>query len=128
MRYAIDAIVNRLLAALAGLWLVASGVLGAQHEARVAHAFDRFGTAFHAAGLVGDHTSRDSDIHAAGTRDHDACGIATTLHQAARPSPAHVRVARLPAIDFVARTDARAVATARVVYRLAPKTSPPASA
>jgi hypothetical protein len=119
--------VKRLLAALAGLWLVASGVLGARHEAQVAHAFDRYGVAFHAAGLVGDHTSRDSDIHAAGARDHDACGIATTLHQATRPSPAHVRVAPVPAIEFVSRTDARAAATARVVYRLAPKTSPPAS-
>jgi hypothetical protein len=119
--------VNRLLAALAGLWLVASGVLGARHEAEVAHVFDQAGVAFHAAGMIGDHTSNHSDVHSSdGSRDHDACGIETTLHQAARPSSPPPRVVDAPAIAVVvARAPARVALADTLVYRLAPKTSPP---
>jgi hypothetical protein len=118
----------RVLATLAGVWLVAFGVLGARHEAQVAHHIDvRSGRAIHATSLVGDHTSRHSDVHARVVgSDADACELLTVLHQAASAAFSAPTLACRP---HDGRTVACAVSyeavASRRVYRLAPKTSPP---
>jgi hypothetical protein len=114
---------------VAGVWLLLSGVLGRSHEAQVAHVVDpHTGELHHATGLVGNHTGTHSDYHAASDRDSDteACPIVAALHQAVDPSVAHP-------VALIAPTQARALpitftsaGSVTAVYRLAPKTSPPA--
>ena len=124
-------IARRVLAVVTGLWLVAAGVLGAHHEASVAHVVDaRTGAVFHGSAIDGQHTSDQSDIHRSeGTPDHDACALETALHQPASSAVAHPRTAIAP--DFrgeAIRPATHAALAARVTYREAPKTSPPAAA
>jgi len=124
-------IARRVLAVVTGLWFVACGVLGAAHEANVAHVVDaRTGEVFHGTAIAGTHTSDQSDVHRAeGTPDHDACTLVTALHQPATSAVAHVHVATLPHVRGEAdRPAPRALFTARATYREAPKTSPPPAA
>jgi hypothetical protein len=122
---------RRAVAALAGLWLLVVGTLGLRHEAQVAHVVDpRTGELWHGSALVGTHSGTDSDYHATRDRDSDsdACEICAALHQAATsPSSWHVA---LPATAFVATQLATCAHDVRseLVYRLAPKTSPPSRA
>lgn len=120
-----------LLAAVSGAWLLLFGVLGTRHEAQVAHHVDaRSGLAFHAASLVGDHTSHQSDIHSRTVgSDADACGVVTVLHQAASAAFAAPTLVRgRQHMRAIAAVSVRETHASRCVYRLAPKTSPPIAA
>ena len=121
---------RRALALVAGLWLVAFGVLGPHHEAQIAHYVDQAGQAHHAARLAGAHTATQSDIHATdGEPDASACAIANTLHQAASPHVARPAIVHAPRIELAAeRTALPFVHAGASLYRLAPKTSPPLAA
>jgi hypothetical protein len=118
-----------MIALLAGLWLIAGGVLGMRHEAHVTHVLDGIGQAVHAAKLTGAHEAgSQSDIHGQADRnsDHGLCAVSTTLHQAGSPEHAKPEVSLAPPtwLDSAA-THARIAVASRHVYRLAPKTSPP---
>ncbi|HEY1558088.1 MAG TPA: hypothetical protein VGF94_24830 [Kofleriaceae bacterium] len=124
-------IARRVLSTIASLWLVAYGVLGARHEAHVAHVVDaRTGAIFHGSAIDGNHTSDQSDVHRSkGTPDHDACVLASTLHQPASPAVARPHVAPSPVTALAqAAPIARTALATRATYRTAPKTSPPVAA
>ena len=121
---------RRVFAAIACAWLVVFGVLGGRHEANVVHVRDlATGELHHATPLVGAHTGDQSDYHATrdGHADHDACALSSAFHQAARP---HVATTFARPLRAIAATDpscdSRVTARSAAVYRLAPKTSPPA--
>jgi hypothetical protein len=120
---------QRVLAAIAAVWLVAFGVLAARHEAGVAHYVDAAtGTVLHASAMIGGHTSTQSDVHSSDTgADHDPCGISSVFHQASRPGAAVAMLAIVPitACTSGARAARSAVVANQLVYLLAPKTSPP---
>ena len=119
---------HRVIAAITALWLVLCGVLGARHEAEVRHCVDGNGDSVHAPKMVGAHTGADSDIHATdGEPDRDVCAIAAAMHQSAsadcaRPLLHSAHQQQLGANSVI---ELAAIVT-RHVYRLAPKTSPPA--
>lgn len=120
---------QRLVAACIGVWLIACGALGAHHAAQVAHVVDRqTGAIVHAEPLSSAHWVDHADIH--GQRaggDHDACALATALHQPLRAPLPHANVSPITAPGRVAGVARAAGARlADLVYRLAPKTSPPA--
>lgn len=123
---------RRLFAAVACAWLILAGLLGARHEAQVAHVVDsRTGELRHASAFVGTHTGDQSDYHAAsdGDADTDVCAITATLHQAARSENAPVVVITAPRLELRSPISLTALATISAnVYRLAPKTSPPVRA
>lgn len=117
---------RRALAILASAWLIAAGVLGLRHEARVAHAIDAHGVAIHGAHAHGHRAGAADHLHAGGGAHlDDACALCAASHQSvarhAAPSltatiaPIAIRSPRAPVapVEAVAR------------YRLAPKTSPP---
>ncbi|HEY3745885.1 MAG TPA: hypothetical protein VGL17_06565 [Gemmatimonadaceae bacterium] len=122
---------RRLLAVGAAVWLVAFGVLGARHESRVAHVIDaQTGAIVHAGPSACHDGNPVSHVHGApNSGDHDACELLNVLHQsAARPmSWMGVTVVAYETSAFQCSTSAVAVRT-RGVYRVAPKTSPPARA
>lgn len=120
---------RRAVAALSAALLVVVGLLGARHEAEVAHVRDRMGEFVHAQRLS-DHHEAGPAAHLHGRDDHrhapGACGLLAVLHAPAVSS----RPVALAAAPAVAR-DLEAPAIAPVHgaiagYRLAPKTSPPA--
>jgi hypothetical protein len=114
---------------LAGVWLLFSGVLGRSHEAQVAHVVDpHTGELRHASGMVGVHTGTHSDYHAASDRDSDTevCPIVAALHQAVDPSVAHPIAFDASAVACTLPITTAGIARVTHVYRLAPKTSPPA--
>lgn len=119
---------HRVIAAITGVWLVLCGVLGARHEAEVRHCVDGNGNSVHAPKMVGAHTGTGSDLHATdGEPDLDVCAIATSMHQSASAACARPLRFSLHEHQLGATTDVMPAATvARHVYRLAPKTSPPA--
>jgi len=118
------------VAAITALWFVVCGVLAMQHEASTVHVRDRAGGFAHARVLTGHHTGHDSDIH--GQRNPEAdtgdCALLTTFHQAAS---AHTNAPVMVAVSVATTTHStprRAAASCAIaVYRLAPKTSPPAT-
>jgi len=120
---------RRVLAAIAGVWLVAWAVFAMRHEAQVAHVLDHAtGQMVHADRAIGEHTGNQSDYHATSPvdGDHDACGICSALHQAARPEALHAIVVRAPEGTPASWSiRARSEFANAEVYRLAPKTSPP---
>ena len=122
---------RRTLATLASAWLLLAGVLGLRHFANVAHVVDpHTGELRHASGAVGHHSGTHSDYHATQDdhADTDACPIAAAVHQAVDSGTAPPPTFALPtatAALLIARTHAAVTTT---VYRLAPKTSPPARA
>jgi hypothetical protein len=123
-------VTRRLLAACAGLSLLAFAVIGTRHEAQVAHFLDRGGHAHHAAKLAGRHRTTMPDVHSA-DRDSDtgACAIATALHQAASPTVARPHVAFVPGLTTAtSHLSAAGERSLALLYRLAPKTSPPPAA
>ena len=120
---------SRAVAALSAALLIVVGLLGARHEAEVAHVRDPQGAFVHAQKLSGHHEScsaadmhgRDEHRHASG-----ACGLLAVLHGSAISSrPPAVAAAPAIARDLEAPPIA-AVPAAIAGYRLAPKTSPPA--
>jgi hypothetical protein len=120
---------RRLLAVGAAVWLVVFGVLGARHEARVAHVIDvQTGAILHAGPSACHDHNPVSHVHgspAAG--DHDACELLTVLHQGAAPAVAWtgICVVVFTPSDRAPRAF-EPVVRSRGVYRVAPKTSPPA--
>ena len=109
------------------IWLVVAGLLGARHEAEIAHVVDHHtGLVVHAPALSGHHGIGESDIHgqADPRGDHDACALVAALHQAVRAvfvQPLALAVSRV-AVLVAPRTPAFVVVD---IYLLAPKTSPP---
>jgi hypothetical protein len=118
------------VAAITALCFVVCGVLAMRHEASTAHVRNVAGGYVHARTLAGNHAGHDADIH--GQRHPDAetgdCALLTTFHQAASAHitpPALIAAAATVTIpDLVRRATAPGAAA---VYRLAPKTSPPAT-
>jgi hypothetical protein len=118
------------IAAATALWLVLCGVLAARHEASVAHVRDAAGSYVHGKALAGHHRGHSSDIHGQRNPDADAgeCALLTTFHQPASAdvtAPAVVTTACATHVRHIAPSASSAIAA--VVYRLAPKTSPPAA-
>ena len=107
------------------MWLVASCLLVAHHEARAAHYIDHQGRAFHGSRMVGEHTASESDVHSRDSApEHDACGLAV-LHQPACVTGVRVSVnVSISVPDAPTRAPAPTLATSRIL-RIAPKTSPP---
>jgi hypothetical protein len=118
------------VAAITALWFVVCGVLALQHEASTVHVRDRAGGYVHASMLTGHHAGSDSDIH--GQRDPEAntgdCALLIAFHQAAS---AHTGAPVLAAVSGALETHETprrpSARGATAVYRLAPKTSPPAA-
>jgi hypothetical protein len=117
---------RRFLAAIVGLWLVVCGILGQRHASQVAHYTDGRGEVFHASGMVGSHTTESSDIHASGgALDHDACEIAAARHHTGSAHVASPAVSVVVTVHQLPRRATVVVAIGRLVFRIAPKTSPP---
>ncbi len=118
--------IRRTVAAITAAWLVAFMVLGAHHEAKIAHVVDGRGQVHHAQ-LDRVHTGSTADFHAAEQdSDTDPCAIATALHQAARHERTRAAALDAPAIAIASIASARpAIAAGHLVFRIAPKTSPP---
>jgi hypothetical protein len=121
----------RVIAAATALWLVVCGVLAARHEATVAHVRDAAGSYVHGKALAGHHDGHSSDVHGQRHPDADAgeCALLTAFHQPASASvtaPAVVTPTCATHVLHIAPVALSAIAVA--VYRLAPKTSPPAAA
>lgn len=118
---------RRILAAITGLWLLVCVVAGARHEGEVRHCTDRQGNTVHAPKMVGAHTGETSDFHATdGDGDHDVCAIVAALHQASSLATARLAIVdrRVDSAHTPLFAPTHAVAE-QIVYRLAPKTSPP---
>jgi hypothetical protein len=122
--------VAAITAAITALGFVVCSLLAMHHEASTAHARSAVGGYRHVRALAGHHLGNDSDIHAQRDPESDGgdCALLTTFHQAASarisaPNLASISVA-LATVDS-ASPHVEPVAIA--VYRLAPKTSPPAS-
>jgi hypothetical protein len=123
---------SRGCAALTALWLVVCGVLGLRHRSVVDHVRDdQTGEVRHAASSIGPHAAdaANPDFHA--RRDSGGSEAACHLgaaHQAGGPlvawSPV-VQLARRPLGDLVAAS--QRTGAPRRVFRIAPKTSPPAA-
>jgi hypothetical protein len=120
---------RRLLAVGAAVWLVVFGALGARHEARVTHVRDaQTGAVVHAGPSACHDHNPVSHVHgtpAAG--DHDVCELLSVLHQSAEPAVAWagISVVVLATPDRAPRAF-EPVVRSRGVFRVAPKTSPPA--
>jgi hypothetical protein len=118
------------ISAIVALLFVACGLLARSHEASTLHTRERTGVDIHASALTGDHSGHHADIHGQRSPDAsgEACALLTVLHQpvsadvATPATAAGVRSDRAP-------TGSRADVSRSVlaVYRLAPKTSPPAT-
>jgi hypothetical protein len=119
----------RAVAALSAALLLFVGLLGARHEAEVAHVRDQRGDLVHAQELA-DHHHSGPAAHLHGRADHDhapgACALLAALHASAvAPRPPAVVVASVAEHDLAAPPIA-APHGGIAGYRLAPKTSPPA--
>jgi hypothetical protein len=122
---------TRLTAAATALWLVMCGVVAARHEATVAHVRNAAGAYVHGKELAGHHEGHSSDIHGQRTPDADAgeCALLNAFHQPASADVTVPAVVTTACATHVWRIDPDAISTIAIaVYRLAPKTSPPAVA
>jgi hypothetical protein len=122
---------SRGIAAITAVLFVACGVLAMRHEAATAHIRNRAGGFAHARTLTGHHTGGESDIHRQRNPEADAgdCALLTAFHQAASAEIAAPAVVTLPsALRADDIPDRARTAPWREVYRIAPKTSPPATA
>jgi hypothetical protein len=107
------------------------GVLAAHHEASVAHVRDAAGNYVHGTVLAAHHEGHSSDIHGQRYPDVDVgkCALLSAFHQPASAdvtAPAVVTTACATPVWHIGPDAVFAIAVA--VYRLAPKTSPPAAA
>jgi hypothetical protein len=120
---------RRVVAALAGLTLVATMLLGIRHRAEVTHVVDpATGRVLHAQHLIGHHdqSGHGADVHdrADGDRDIGECSLAAALESPAAATLSFETSVVAPSCMDDASGPAFAVAV-REVYRFAPKTSPP---
>lgn len=116
------------VAAITALVFAVCSFLAMRHEATVAHARTFAGGYVHARELAGRHVGTDSDFHAQRDAESDTgeCALLTTFHQAAHaPLGAPALVLAQVASSTVDATLPSVEPSARAVYRLAPKTSPP---
>lgn len=120
---------RRVIAALGAAFLLLVGILGARHEAEVAHARDRLGNFVHGQALTEHHEEGPtSDMHGRTAHRHAAgpCALLAALHApAVWAQPPAAPVAALAVRENPAPR-AAAVHGRIAGYRLAPKTSPPA--
>lgn len=118
------------VAAITALWFVLCGFLAMRHEALVPHVRGAAGEYAHASRLAGHHAEGTSDVHGQRASDADLgdCALLTTFHQATSHavSPPVLALAAAPAAALASALRAHE-SRARDVYRLAPKTSPPAA-
>lgn len=118
------------VAAITALLFVVCGLWASYHEASVTHVRDAAGGYAHAPRLAGHHDGGQPDVHGRAASDAEAgdCALLTTFHQAASHAHASPLVAEA-AVTTVARLALPAARPTRAldVYRLAPKTSPPAT-
>lgn len=118
-----------MVAALSAAFLLVVGLLGARHEAEVAHVRDQKGDFVHGQALAEHHESGPTaDMHSREAHRHGAgaCTLLASLHApavGARPAAAALRLADVHEIVAPLVT---AVHGGIAGYRLAPKTSPPA--
>lgn len=121
---------RRAVAALAAALLMAVGVLGARHEAEVAHVRDQKGDLVHAQELAEHHHGAASSAHLHGTEAHGhapgACALLAVVHAPALAARAPAAAAALAIAHDLQPPPIAAVHGAIAGYRLAPKTSPPA--
>jgi hypothetical protein len=118
------------VAAITALVFLVCSFLAMRHEATVAHARTAAGGYVHASELAGHHVGTDSDIHAQRDPQSDTgdCALLTSFHQAARAPLAAPAVVVLAVASSTVEAAAPSVElSALAVYRLAPKTSPPAT-
>jgi hypothetical protein len=112
------------------LLFVTCGLLARSHEASTVHARARTGVDIHASALTGHHSGPHADIHGQRSPDArgEACALLTVLHQPASADVAARAIAAGVRSDR-AHTGSRADVSRSVlaIYRLAPKTSPPAT-
>jgi hypothetical protein len=118
------------IAAITSVWLVACGILAMRHQAETRHVRDSRGVEVHASALGGHHDpGQPSDVHGLADPGFEAgdCAILTALHQPG--SAAHATISTTTVLNAtvaeLAPVSARAAVAADMVYRLAPKTSPP---
>jgi hypothetical protein len=120
---------RRAVAALSAALLIVVGLLGARHEAEVAHVRDRRGDFVHAQKLV-DHHEVGPVAHMHSSEEHrhapGPCALLAALHGSAVSSRPPAAIAALPAAHDLGAPLIAAVHGAIAGYRLAPKTSPPA--
>jgi hypothetical protein len=123
-------VLSRGIAATVALLLVVGGVLATHHQATIRHVRDAGAAFAHAAELAGHHTGDGSDFH--GQRSHGVdigdCALLTAFHQPMSASTAAlllVTARRTCHRHDIQRSSCAAAACE--VYRLAPKTSPPAT-
>lgn len=120
------------VAAITALVFLVCGLLAMHHEASTLHVRDAAGGYAHAPRMTGHHRDTgQSDMHGQRHADGEAgeCTLLTTFHQAtshAHAAPA-VAVAAVTTVAPALAPPARDLRAADV-YRLAPKTSPPAAA
>jgi len=129
MRLAKRRFSRRLVASMLGISLVLCMVLGARHEAQAGHWTDRTGQLRHAVALATTVVSDQPSAHRATTTpDLDPCELAAARHAPTSAEVAQPELALHIQVALVAITSTAAnVVETRVVYRLAPKTSPPAA-
>ena len=116
------------VATLAGLWLIAAGLLGMRHEALVTHTTDVLtGQVVHASLVVGPHDATRAGVYPVAPGGSDGvCWLVSALHQPQSPSSAPPVMAVAVAAHVVPDvTPAAAPARVTALLRLAPKTSPP---
>jgi hypothetical protein len=119
------------IAAIIAVFFVAGGVLAMRHEAATMHVRDAAGGYLHAPTLTGHHANRNSDIHGERNPEADAgnCALLTAFHQSASADVAPRAVAAfVSALRAEDTPDGVRTIHWREVYRIAPKTSPPAAA
>lgn len=125
---------KRGVAIATALILLCVGLLARHHEAEAAHVRERSGRVVHAQELAGHHeasgwSGRTAHLH--GREVHRHAGECTLVAIAHVPAVASVAPSLLaaPAGSAAAPLPARAATAARSIatYRIAPKTSPPAS-
>ena len=120
---------RRAVAALSAAFLLVVGLLGARHEAEVAHVRDQKGDLVHGqelaehheAGPTADMHSREAHGHAAG-----ACALLASLHAPAVSARPPAAVIASAGTQEICAPPIAAVHGGIAGYRLAPKTSPPA--
>ncbi|MDX2090894.1 MAG: hypothetical protein SFX73_23745 [Kofleriaceae bacterium] len=124
---------QRAVSIIAACTMVLAGMLALRHETAVAHVRDHAtGTLHHAHALADHHEQghepstpphlhrRHVEAHAEG----NCCALLGLQKSTVLPSTAHMGTAR-PAVTLAIVTVVDTTPSARAVYRLAPKTSPP---
>ena len=122
---------NRALAALIGFVFVLANLAGFVHEATTIHVrCAEHGELVHGetgAAIAASHAAVAPDTGATESRGHEHCGLASVMRQS-RCAPKPPALVLAPVTILAAATAPDTVATIRdaSVYRIAPKTSPPA--